>query len=164
MMPSPTDFIVRRQDGEYRAPDVATLRQWSREGLIPPGTYIYHPVLARWVYAREIEELAAPLPPNVTELAANYRQLVLWVGGQILFGLAAQVFPPFAFLVLVTVIGIMFYAYRTAKSLGSTTAIAWALAMLLPLVNLITLVVLSSKASDMCRTYGIEVGLLGPRV
>jgi hypothetical protein len=63
-----------------------------------------------------------------------------------------------------TGVPIMFYVYRTAKSLGSTSGAIWAIAMLVPLVNVLTLLALSSKASAVCRANGIEIGLLGPRI
>ena len=40
----------------------------------------------------------------------------------------------------------------------------WAAAILVPLVNVITLVALSLKATKACRANGVEVGLLGPRL
>jgi hypothetical protein len=34
--------------------------------------------------------------------------------------------------------------------------------MFLPCINILTLLVLSSKAQSWCRRYGIRVGFLGP--
>jgi len=163
----PTDFIIRREDGEFRAPDAATLREWYGQGRISPDTYIYHPVLARWMYARELAELAstpATRGLNVIEMARNYRQLVIWIGVQILSSLAMLVFPPLFVFVLVTVVASIFYTYRTAESLGSSSSALWALAMFIPVVNLILLFALSAEARRVCAANGIEVGLLGPHV
>lgn len=67
---------------------------------------------------------------------------------------------------LVIVVAIMIYTYRTAQALGpwSSSPSLWALAMLLPLVNLVALLALSSKASQVCRANGIPVGLFGPKL
>lgn len=165
--PSSTDFLIRVRGQDFRAPDIATLREWAQERRIPPDSYVFHPLMQRWLYARELEELAPTYSAQTMEiapLARNYRQLVLWVGVQILFSLFTLVSPLFVFLLLVTIIAIMFYAYRTAESLGSTSAAIWAVAMLIPFVNILTLLALSSKASAVCRANGIEVGLLGPRI
>jgi hypothetical protein len=70
-----------------------------------------------------------------------------------------------SFVSLVIVAAIMFYAYRTARALGpwSSSPALWALAMLTPLVNLVALLALSSKANQVCRAHGIPVGLFGPK-
>jgi hypothetical protein len=65
---------------------------------------------------------------------------------------------------LATFVGLVYYGYRTATALGSGVAWLWALAMVVPCVNVVTLLALSSKATRACRENGIEVGLLGPRV
>jgi hypothetical protein len=64
---------------------------------------------------------------------------------------------------LIILAGVVISAYRTAQALGSSSPVLWALAMVLPLVNLITLVALSLKARQVCREHGIPVGLFGPR-
>lgn len=64
---------------------------------------------------------------------------------------------------LIIMAGVVTCAYRTAQALGSSSPVLWALAMLLPLVSLITLLALSAKASKVCRENGIPVGLFGPK-
>jgi len=171
----PADFIIRRRDGEFRAPDAATLRQWYSQGLVPPDTYIYHPVLARWMYPREVADLvsgATTRQISVPEMAANYRQLLVWLGIQILFSLAMLVvsvaipilLAPLVLAVFITVATTIYYTYRTAESLGSAYSVLWALAMFIPVVNLIVLFALSTDARGVCAAHGIEVGFLGPRV
>jgi hypothetical protein len=166
--PSSTDSLIRVGDQEFRAPDMATLSRWAEERRIPPDSYVFHPVLQRWLHARDVAELAPVYSAQAREIAAlakNYRQLVVWVGLQILFSAATLGVPlPFGYVLPVTVVAIMFYAYRTAKALGSTSGVLWAIAMLLPIVNLLGLLSLSSRASAVCQANGIEVGLLGPRV
>jgi hypothetical protein len=60
-----SDWIIRVSDAEYRARSVDQLREWRRQGRIPDGSYVYHPVLERWLYAREVEELRN-IPVNVS--------------------------------------------------------------------------------------------------
>ena len=111
-------------------------------------------------------------------LAASYRRLVLWFGVQLVVGLLGPVVAvalgdtALALLfeiaqlvvILVTIAALTLYAYRTAVALRSSVGVLWAVAMLVPLVNLITLLVLSSKATSACRAAGIPVGFLGPKL
>lgn len=115
---------------------------------------------------------------NVSELSVAYRRLVLWVGVQLVVavggGIAVQIVGPsplgvtiaLARLigVLVTVVALVLYAYRTAVALGSRVGVLWAVAMLVPFLNLITLLLLSSRATKACRAAGVPVGFLGPKI
>ena len=65
---------------------------------------------------------------------------------------------------LSTLVMVPLYAYRTARSLGSTVAVLWPIVMFVPCFNLLALLVLSSRATSECRKRGIEVGFLGPNV
>ena len=51
------DWLVRIGDTDYPARSIDEIRQWRAEGRVTDSTYIYHPVLQRWMYPREIEEL-----------------------------------------------------------------------------------------------------------
>jgi hypothetical protein len=168
---SSKDFVIRQAGRDFRAPDVATLRGWAREGRIRPDSYVFHPVLNRWAYARELAELENSFrttSTNITRLAVSYRQLVLWVGLQILISLGLLLFDSLSPLLVpalvATIIALAFYAFRTAEALGSPSAPLWAVAMLIPCINVITLLVLSSNATGMCRANGVPVGFFGPRV
>ena len=115
---------------------------------------------------------------NLATLSVAYRRLVLWVGVQILVALAgnlliASLQPSLIAIVLslaniavvlATIVMLSIQAFRTAKALGSRVGVLWAIAMVMPLVNLITLLALSSKATRACRQAGIPVGLLGPKL
>jgi hypothetical protein len=165
------EFIIRQAGQDFRAPDVATLRGWAREGRVPHDSYVFHPVLGRWAYARELAELEDSFkttPTTISNLAISYRQLVLWVGVQIPISLGLLVFDSLALILVpalvATIIALAFYAFRTAEALGSSSALLWAVAMLIPCINIITLLVLSSKATAVCRANGVPVGFLGPRV
>lgn len=128
-------------------------------------------MLNRWSYARELAELepAYQKRSKATHVASSYRQLVLWVGGQLVISLSVMLFGRSLSLILVpalviTIVALAIYAYRTADALGSSAAPLWAVVMLVPCINVITLLVLSSKATEVCRANGIPVGFLGPRV
>ena len=115
---------------------------------------------------------------NAEKLAVAYRWLIRWFGiqlvvtivgyvasmvaGESLLGVAILLVRTFA--ILVTIAALVTYAYRTASALGSQVSILWALAMLVPLLNIFTLLALSSKSTNACRAAGIEVGFLGPKV
>ncbi len=113
---------------------------------------------------------------DVAGLAVAYRRLVLWFGGQLIlnFGwmglqlvdggivgaiLALGVLAG----LLATVCALAYYGYRTAIALGSGVGWLWGLAMFVPCANVITLLVLSSRATRMCRANGIPVGFFGPK-
>lgn len=115
---------------------------------------------------------------DLPKLARSYRALVIWVGIQIVVGvlgmaLIAALGPttPAALIVallrlailLVTAVALVIYAYKTAAALGSSVPLVWSVAMFFPLINLITLLVLSSKSTRVCKERGVEVGLLGPK-
>jgi hypothetical protein len=122
------------------------------------------------------EEAPSGVAPR--QLAVAYRRLVLWFGGELLlfvgsFGLYA--FSPerlsgavldLAMTVgfLVTTLAQGYYGFRTATALGSRLAWLWGIAMLVPYVNVISLLLLSSRANKACTARGIPVGLLGPRM
>lgn len=110
-------------------------------------------------------------------LAKSYRRLVICVGVQIVSSILASVSirkwgnnasaAPLVIVInlvqLATVVLLPLYAYRVARSIGSSVGLLWALAMILPCVNLITLLVLSRIATNACRAAGIQVGILGPK-
>lgn len=115
---------------------------------------------------------------DLAALASSYRKLVLWFGVQLVLSLswmvvevqiaqgAGGVVVPLVLLggILLTSGALVYYAYRTAAALGSNVALAWGVAMLLPCINVITLLVLSNKATRACRAHGIPVGFFGPKV
>ena len=114
---------------------------------------------------------------DVAKLTVSYRRLVLWFGAQLALGILGAVAVVVAgrsalgvTIAVVRVVGILvticalgIYSYRTAAALGSRVGLLWGFAMLVPLVNVITLLVLSSKATKACRAAGVPVGFLGPK-
>ena len=51
------DWKVRVGDVSIKAASVEELKAWLIEGRIRPENYVLHPVLQRWMYVRELEEL-----------------------------------------------------------------------------------------------------------
>lgn len=164
------EIFIHQNDRDFRAPDLATLRQWVRDRRIRPDSQVFDPVQQRWIAVRDHLDLRGYLPASpidVASLARNYRQLVLSVGLQLLLTPALMLncsvllaVPAFA----ATIIALPYYAYRTAEALGESTAPLWALSMPVPLLNIVVLLMLSSRATAVCRENGIAVGFLGPRI
>jgi hypothetical protein len=115
---------------------------------------------------------------DVPKLASSYRRLVLWFGVQLVITIVGSfasfmtgetllgVLISLAYLICIvgTIVALAIYAYRTAASLGSRVPFLWVVAMFIPLINAITLLVLSAKATRACRKAGIPVGFFGPKV
>ncbi len=108
---------------------------------------------------------------NAEVIARLYRRLILLIGLQILLSIvwrfllvagANLVALLVAIALLVSVIAIVVTAYKLAEEMGLGLPILWAVAMLVPCINILTLLVLSGKAQTWCRRYGIKVGFLGP--
>jgi uncharacterized membrane protein YqjE len=140
--------------------------------------------MADWQEEGSQPEIREPLPPQPSRLAVVedaetmarlYRRLVLIFGVQLLLGmlqlpLAAMRVPGtslvvallFPLLALGVLLANSVTAYQLTRSMGSRVSLAWAIAMFVPCVNMIVLLVLSSKAQSWCKRYGIKVGLLGP--
>lgn len=122
------------------------------------------------------------LADEAEAIAKLYRRLVLLVGGQILMSVVAQFLGALAstgapegvsaivailtMLILLAALTVVVFlvgtAYKLARRLGSGTPVLWAVAMFFPCVNIITLLVLSSKAQSWCRRHGVKVGFFGP--
>lgn len=151
----------------------------------PRGVPVWHEGMTGWQAAGSIPEIREWLPPPVPSspvpladaeaIAKLYRRLVLLIGLQILLGFvqvpmsetvpspAVSFLAVAVFLVLLGVVGAtVVTTYKLAGHLGGGAPLAWAIAMFLPCINIIVLLVLSSKAQAWCQRYGIKVGLLGP--
>jgi hypothetical protein len=50
-------WIVRTPHGDLHADSVSMLADWMRIGRVQNAHYVWHPVLQRWLYVRELEEL-----------------------------------------------------------------------------------------------------------
>jgi hypothetical protein len=158
----------------------------------PRRILVWHAGLAGWMAAGDLPELSQQLPPALPAspvpqapyrlvpvaeaegIAKLYRRLVLLVGLQILlsFGQIPMIQVPEAQkalvgmvtlgVLLVVLVAIAVTAYQLTLLLDSGSPVLWAIAMFLPCINILVLLVLSSKAQDWCRRYGIKVGFFGP--
>ena len=154
----------------------------------PRRVKLWREGLPTWVEAGSIEEISTKLPPPVTSgsgtgfivdaanlptdridaVAGSYRMLVLLVGAQLVVGLVLQLMadPVIGLLLLLVllVIAVMMAvsAYRVMDGLGSAIPVLWAVAIFIPLLNLLVLAAISSRAQSWCKSYGIKVGFLGP--
>lgn len=116
--------------------------------------------------------------PDIPKLAVAYRWLVVWFGIQLVIFVGGSMIAVvlgesalgalFALVRLAvglaTVVALAIYAYRTATALGSNVGFLWAIAMLIPLLNAITLLVLSARSTKACREAGVPVGFFGPKL
>ena len=63
------EWRVRVGDDEYVAASTEVLQEWYGTGRVRAEHYVLHPVLNKWMYAGEVQELRAALaamPLNVT--------------------------------------------------------------------------------------------------
>jgi hypothetical protein len=110
------------------------------------------------------------------KLAEAYRILVLCFGGQLVLtvlnigGNLIRSGPVREMLGALVALGLLgssaalaYFAYRTAEAMGSRAPWLWAVGIFVPCLNVVTLLALSSKATQMCRNAGIPVGFLGPK-
>lgn len=69
----------------------------------------------------------------------------------------------YGLVILVTLAFMLYAVYRVAGSLGFSTAskVLLLIAMVIPLVNLITLLVLNGKATNHLRDAGVRIGFFG---
>lgn len=51
------EWKVRKDNQEFPCCDIATLKQWARDGRIQREDYVFNPVLGQWLYARDAAEL-----------------------------------------------------------------------------------------------------------
>lgn len=114
------------------------------------------------------------LVENAEAIARLYRRLVLLVGVQLLFTFlrvplvravpaVAALMGAIVLLVLVGLaVALAVTAYALTDHMGTGTPLLWAIAMFLPCINVISLLVLSSKAQTWCKEHGVKVGFFGP--
>ncbi len=123
------------------------------------------------------EPVIAPVFYKTAESVAKlYRRLVVLIGVQILLsvfraplavatessGVATALLLLLVVAYVVVLVMSISTTYRLAGHLGEGVPALWAASMFLPCVNIIMLLVLSSRAQTWCRRHGIKVGLLGP--
>jgi hypothetical protein len=167
--------------------DLETLVSALRRASAPHAVAVWREGMAQWRAAGDVPEISQRLPPppvqsagvvpfdDAEAIARLYRRLVLLVGAQILAGGFYQTLSEsdmsqgmamVALLFSVGLLGIsvamVVTSYRLARYLGLGVPVLWAVAMFIPCINLLVLLLLSSKAQTWCQRYGIKVGFLGP--
>lgn len=103
---------------------------------------------------------------RIVRIARSYRSLLLWFVGTLLVQGGVRHLPGIAALIGLVVLlamlaGMLVATYRLADDLDLMAPL-WTIGMLVPVVNLVVLLMLSSKANKACRAAGLSVGLLGP--
>lgn len=151
----------------------AGLTGWAAAGSVPEISQQLPPPLPP---SAPYDPRFRPLPVEEVEgVARLYRRLVLLVGVQLLLPAVqvplsevpeiykAQAGLAALGVVIAVLVAIAVTAYQLTLLMGGDgSPILWAIAMFLPCLNILVLLVLSSKAQDWCRRYGIKVGFLGP--
>lgn len=51
---SPMTWKIKTLHNEFTAESIDELKQWYREKRLSPDTYVYHPVLEKWMYAKDL--------------------------------------------------------------------------------------------------------------
>jgi Family of unknown function (DUF5670) len=69
---------IKVGDSELSADSTETMKQWYSEGRIRSDSYVYHPVLEKWMYVRDLEELrvSAPWEPAPARPAVSFPVVV----------------------------------------------------------------------------------------
>lgn len=78
---------VSIQGTQHEARDLDELKAWYREGRLPRDAYIFHPVLQRWMYPSELEELREPAAvpaPQDANRSSIWRTKISGCGGCLL--------------------------------------------------------------------------------
>ncbi len=55
--PPKSGWRLKRGESEYSAPDIDSIRNWAKESKVLPDDYIYNPILAQWIYAKDLVEI-----------------------------------------------------------------------------------------------------------
>ena len=154
----------------------AGLAGWMAAGDVPELSQQLPPPLPAYQIPYQVPQAQHRLV-SVEEaegIAKLYRRLVLLVGLQILLGIVqvplsespeaqkAQVGLIVLAVLLVVLVAVAVTAYQLTLLLDAGSPVFWAIAMFLPCINVLVLLVLSAKAQDWCRRYGIKVGFFGP--
>ena len=172
---------------ERRGPmDFETLVNALRMAPAPHLVAVWREGMGEWRAAGSVPEISQRLPPappvqgigpwpapldDAEAIAKLYRRLVLLVGAQLLVGFFYQMQPGpeasilaviLSLVVLGLSVALVVTSYRLARYLGAGAPVLWGVAMFIPCVNILVLLVLSSKAQAWCQRYGIKVGFLGP--
>jgi hypothetical protein len=117
-------------------------------------------------YQSPQSRVASTVDGDVEEIAAGQKLVIYAIMTYFLAAAARMAIGPFAFLIVLVALGLAIVGtLKLGSGLGFSTvnkAICVVL-MFVPLVGLIMLLVLNSKATSRLRAAGYTVGLLGAR-
>jgi len=68
------EYKVLKDGKEYTTPDIEILKRWLKERKIRASDQVYHPVLQKWLYVKdmaELEEEIKKLSPGETSAGWN---------------------------------------------------------------------------------------------
>jgi hypothetical protein len=91
---------------------------------------------------------------EVLEVASGQK----WIMWLVLASLACWLIP-YSFLIVAILNLVM--VHRLASAMKLSAPLAWALAMIIPLVGILVLLRLSAKATALLKQHGVGVGLMG---
>lgn len=57
-MTNGTDWVVKVSEAEYRARSIDEVKEWYSERRISDENYVFHPILQKWMYVKDLEELS----------------------------------------------------------------------------------------------------------
>ena len=121
----------------------------------------------------------SPVSPDEEEefdVALRYRRLVLLVGVQLLSQIPRFFVedPPSDLQMILVLVGMFsgFIAsiaaavtgYELSRDLNLGMSILWAIGLFVPLINILMLLAISSRAQNWCKERGIAVGFFGPKI
>lgn len=103
------------------------------------------------------------------QLAVNYRRTVLllgatWLVASFSSGQSGALSAVAVVVLLGLSVAMAVHGVRLARLLGLFWPPAWGVLFFIPLVSLLALLSLSRRSTAYCRTHGVRVGLLGPRL
>lgn len=176
-----------QKDGRKGPVDTTELVRALLELANPRNVKVWREGLPDWIDAGLIAEIARTLPPpvvgpllahtaahppppirTVEAVARNYRTLVLLVGLQLLLVVILRVVTspllglPLLLASFAVAVAMALFAYKLMAGLEAGAPTLWAVGIFVPLVNLLVLGMISSRAQSWCRHCGITVGFLGP--
>jgi hypothetical protein len=183
------DAIYLAVNGQRLGPyTLDQLRQSLARNEIARDTPAWHDGLPAWVPLERIlatTEVPPPVPgavlpaslvaehsftPDQLREIARSQNLLMW---SILAGILSF-FISFALRQGVPIIGFLFSLgvivfevvalYRLGRSLRMTAPWLYCPLLIIPLVGLITLVIISGRASRVLKAYGVRIGLMGGKI
>ena len=152
------------------------LANWERAGALPELSSKLPPQVQFNTARPDSRSPATPDEEEEFDVALRYRRLVLLVGVQLVSQLPRLFVedPPSDLQMIVVLVGMVsgfvasivaaVTAYQLSRDLNSGMPILWAIGMFVPLINILLLLAISSRAQNWCKERGIPVGFLGPKI